>query len=291
MIRHRTTPALVLALALLLGACGDDASPFATTTPPSPTTITTGATTATAATSTTTTTTTITTTTITTTTPTATTTTITTTTTAPVACPDPGEGPVPAGAAEITFTTAMLDGDSLPDVFSAYLQGDTYYLHAALGSGYTTRLALDAAWAEEYWSLGARMVRVDGAHNLGVPENQVVFVRVYAGLVGAYGLFALEDCRIVPLVGEDGTLPDLWQGMGPAHSDWPVCGPGRTVLQVVFGSSAGCGAIGDCPNPTLTVREYRVGRDPARLILEGETTHASTQAEMDEMRARTCLGP
>jgi len=283
MTRIRVTAMALTALALLVGSCGDDASPstttteattttaVATTTTAAPTTTTTEAATTTAA-------------------PTTTATTTTTTTTPPVPCPGSGDGPIPAGAEEVSSEPAMLDGDDSADVFSAYLQDGTYYLHAALGSGYTTRLTLDTAWADEYWSLGARMVRVDGAHNLGVPENQVMSVRIYTGLVAAYGLFTLEDCQIVPLVGDDGTLPDLWQGMGPAHSDWPVCGPGRTVLQVVFGSSEGCGEVWGCPNPNITIQEYRVARNPARLTFQGETSRASTHAEMDEMLTRTCVG-
>jgi hypothetical protein len=281
MTRRRYTTSVLLALVLLASACGDDASPFATTSTTAATT-TSGGTTSTATTATTAAATTTTTATVTTAT-TTTTVTVTTTTAPEAACPGTGDGPIPADAEEVSFRPAMLDGDDQADTFSAYQQGDTWYLHAALGSGYTTRLTLGAAWAAEHFSLGARNVRVDGAFNLGEPANQVISVRLYTGLALAYGFFTLEDCQIVPFVQEDGTLPDLWQGMGPAHSDWPVCGPGQRVLQVVFASTGGCGDV--------TIREYRVARDPARLLFQEETSRPSTAAEMDEMLSRTCVAP
>ncbi|MBP1633216.1 MAG: hypothetical protein H6Q11_1504, partial [Acidobacteria bacterium] len=235
------------------------------------------------------------TTTATTTTTAATTTTATTTTTTtappPMDCPGAGDGPVPAAATEVSAKPAELDGDDLSDTFTAYLQGETWHLHAALGSGYSARLALDAAWAAEYYPSGARNVRVDGAFNLGNPTNQVMSVRLYTGLGIAYGLFTLEDCAIVPLLLEDGTLPGLWQGMGPAHSDWPVCGPGRTVLQVTFSSTGSCTEVSSCATPDVAITEYRVARGPARLLFVGETSRASTAAEFDDLIARTCVGP
>jgi hypothetical protein len=282
---RRGTPALILlAITLLASSCGGEASPWSVTTT-APTTTTAPATTSTAAptTSVTTSTTTTTATTTSTTTPTTT-----TTTTLPPACTGPGEGSVPAGADELSSVPAILDGDDLADEFSAYKQGDTYYLHAALGNGYAARLPLDATWAAEYFSLGARNVRVDGAFNLGVPSNQVVSVLLYTGLGWAYGLFTLENCQIVLVVDEDGGLPDLWRGMGANHSDFPVCGPGRTVLQVVFGSTAGCAEVSSCPNPDITIQEYRMARNPARLVFQGETSRASTHAEFEEMIGRIC---
>jgi hypothetical protein len=184
----------------------------------------------------------------------------------------------------------MLDGDDLPDVFSAYRQGGTWYLHAHLGTGYTTRLALDASWAAGRWESQLDPVWIDSAHSLGSPR-QVMLVVLNIGLALQYGLFALEDCEIVALALEDGALPGLWALGSPAHSDWPVCGPGPTVLQVVFGSPASCGDIYTCASPNLTATEYRVRWGPARIAYVGEVSRPSTRAEMDELQSRTCLGP
>jgi hypothetical protein len=289
MTRTRLALAWVVAVGLLLSSCGDDGSLFTpTTSGPTSTaaaTTTAGITTSTAAT---TTSTAATTTTAETTTTTAAATT--TTTTVPVACPGTGEGPVPVDAEEVTFVGAMLDGDGLPDVFSAYRQGGTWYLHAHLGTGYTTRLALDAAWATGRWSSELDPVWVDSAHTLGSPR-QVMLVVLNIGLAFEYGLFALEGCEIVALALPDGTLPGLWVLGSPAHSDWPACGPDATVTQVVFGSPASCGEIQTCATPDLSATEYRVLWDPARIDLVAEVSRASTRAEMDEYQSRTCLAP
>lgn len=288
----------ILAVGLLAGGCSDDASPFASTT-------TTGATTTEVATTIPDTTTVAETTTLPETTTVAETTTLpetttstfvtttattVTTTTLPAGCPGPGAGPIPAGAEEVTSRPALLDADGSTDTFSAYYHGGAWQLHADLGTGVTARLVLDDAWAADHWPLGVRNVAVERAHGLGSTQ-QVVVVRIYTGLVTTYGLFAFEDCRIVPLAGADGQLPDLWVGMGPAHSDWPVCGPGPSVFQVVFGSSEDCGDIQTCATPQLAITEYRVLRNPAGLEYVGESSRASTAAEMDDFRARTCLAP
>jgi len=183
---------------------------------------------------------------------------------------------------------AMLDGDDLPDELIAYRVGDTWYLRARLGSGYATELALDPVWAAEYWPLGASAVMVERAHDLGSPE-QAELVRIYGGTVAAYALFAFEDCRIVPLTGDDGLLPDLWVGMGPTHSDWPVCGPGSSVSQLVFSSSEGCGDLTTCGTPNLAVTEYQVQRHPARLVYVGEESRVSNPPEMEYLRSQSCL--
>jgi hypothetical protein len=287
MIRRRT--ALGLAVALLAVGCSQAASPFATTSTEATTTAatTTEATTTSAATTTEATTTTAATTTTTST--TTTTTSTTTTTTAPVACPGTGVEPAP-GATDISFQTAMLDGDALPDVFSAYQTGGTWHLHAILGTGYGADLALDAAWLAAHYPSGLNMVQVTASKTLGDPR-QVVAVRLYAGLGQAYGLFALESCQIVPLTLASGMLPDLWQATGAAHSDFPVCGPGATVLQVVFGLTAGCSELNSCPNPEVTITEYQVTRNPARTTLVSDTNRASTHAEWVDLNARSCLNP
>ena len=59
----------------------------------------------------------------------------------------------------------------------------------------------------------------------------------------------------------------------------------------VFGSSSGCGEIQTCATPNVTATEYRVLWDPARVEFVGETSWASTQTEMGQFRARTCLDP
>jgi len=291
MTRTRLALAWVVAAALLLSGCGDDDSLFTPTTGAAGTTGTSTATTTPEATTTVapTTSTAPTTTAVETTTTTAATTT-TTSTTAPVACPGTGEGPVPVDAEEVTFVGAMLDGDGLPDVFSAYRQGGTWYLHAHLGTGYTTRLALDPAWAASRWSSELDPVWVDGAHTLGSPR-QAMLVVLNIGLAFEYGLFALEGCDIVALALPDGTLPGLWVLGSPAHSDWPACGPEAAVTQVVFGSPAACGDIQTCATPDLSATEYRVLWDPARIELVAETSRPSTRAEMDEYQSRTCLAP
>lgn len=281
MNRPLTFFAYLLAIVLLAAGCSDDASPFASTT-------TTGATT-TEATTTIPDTTTAATTTTTTEAPTTTATTV-TTTTAPAGCPGPGAGPIPAGAEEISSQSAMLDSDGLTDTFSAFREAGNWQLHADLGTGVTARLVLDADWAAQHWPLGVSGVHVERAHGLGSAEQAVV-VRIYTGTVAAYGLFALEDCRIVAFTDDNYRLPDLWAGMGPAHSDWPVCGPGASVFQVIFSSPAGCGDLSTCGTPDLTVTEYRVLRHPARLQWVSEGTRASTRAEMDELLSRTCLAP
>jgi len=290
----RACPALVLILAvgLLSSSCGDDASPFtpnsAATTTVAPTTSTTATTTPATTTSTAPPTTTETA--PTTTQATTTTTAATTTTTAPAACPGTGEGSVPVDAEDVTFAGAMLDGDDLADIFSAYRREGTWYLHAQLGTGFTTRLALDAAWAADHWAGAMEPVWIDSAHSLG-SSRQVMLVVLNIGLAFQYGLFALEDCEIVALAQEDGSLPSLWVLGSPAHSDWPVCGPEGTVLQVVFGAPESCADIYTCATPNLTATEYRVRWDPARIEYVGEVSRPSTRDEMEELQTRTCVGP
>lgn len=288
MTRTRAALVLILALGLLAGSCGDEGAVFApggtgATTTAAPTTAAETTTTAPGTTAA-----------PTTTLAETTTTTIppTTTTTAapPPACSGPGAGPIPAGAAELSSVTAQLDGDGTPDEFSAFLFGGTWYLHARLASGYATQLALDPAWAAGRWTSELDPVLVDGARSFGT-SRQAVLVVLNIGLAFEYGLFALEDCAIVALALSDGTLPSLWALGSPAHSDWPVCGPDATLVQVVFGSPEGCGDIHSCATPTLSATEYRVLWDPARLEFVGDTSRASTAAEMDEFQSRTCLTP
>jgi hypothetical protein len=66
---------------------------------------------------------------------------------------------------------------------------------------------------------------------------------------------------------------------------------GREKQRPVFAGTGGCGEVAGCPTPEVTIREYRVARDPARLVFQEETSRASTAAEMDEMLGRTCVGP
>jgi len=300
MNRPLAAVAWLVAVELAVAGCSDDASPFSPTTQAAPATeastttaaetTTTQATTTLAETTTTQATTTLAETTTTTFVTTTATTVTSTTTSLPAGCPGPGAGPIPAGAEEVSSRPAHLDADGLTDIFSAYYHAGAWQLHADLGTGVTARLVLDDAWAADHWPLGVRNVAVERAHGLGSTE-QVVVVRIYTGMVAAYGLFAFEDCRIVPLTGADGQLPDLWVGMGPAHSDWPVCGPGPSVFQVIFASPAGCGDIQTCATPDLSITEYRVLRNPAGLEYVGDSSRASTRAEMDEMLSRTCLAP
>lgn len=286
MTHVRCILALVAAVALLLAGCADDDGFFSSTTATTATTSTTLAEETT-------------TTTLTTTLPAETTTTSettttttaapTTTTTAPSgACPEPGAGPIPADATDESGGTAMLDGDGLADIFTVYYQGGAWQLHATLGTGFTARLALDDAWAAAYWPLGVTDVRPTAALTLGSPE-EVMLVRIYTGTVAAYGLFAYEDCQIVPLTGDDGMLPDLWVGMGPTHSDWPVCGPGPRVSQVVFSSPEGCGDLSTCGTPNVTETEYQVQRHPARLVYVGEETRVSNPPEREYLRSLSCV--
>lgn len=288
MIRARLFVGWLLAVGLLAAGCSDDASPFSsTTTTAAPTT--TAAVSTTAEPATTTSTAAVTTTEPVTTTAAATTTAATTsTTTGPTGCPGPGAGPIPAGAGEISSRAAMLDGDGLTDTFSAYYHAGAWQLHADLGTGVTARLVLDDAWAAVHWPLGVGNVAVERAHGLGSAE-QVVLVRIYTGLVAAYAFFAFEDCRIVALTGPDGRLPDLWVGMGPAHSDWPVCGPGASVFQVVFSSPEGCGDLSTCGTPNLATTEYRVQRHPARLVYVGEESWVSNPPEREYLLSQSCL--
>ncbi len=299
MNRLLTAVARLLVIGLLAAGCSDDASPFSTTTEAAPTTEASTTTVAepdtTQPTAAETTTTTVAATTVAATTTTFITTTVTTvttvtTTTVPAGCPGPGAGSIPAGAEEVSSRSAMLDSDGLTDTFSAFQEAGTWQLHADLGTGFTARLVLDADWAAQHWPLGVRNVAVERAHGLGSTE-QVVVVRIYTGTVAAYGLFALEDCRIVAFTDDNERLPDLWVGMGPTHSDWPVCGPGSSIFQVIFSSPAGCGDIETCATPDLTITEYRVLRNPAGLEYVGESSRASTQAEMDDFRSRTCPAP
>jgi len=291
MTRTRLALAWVVAVALLLTSCGDDDSLFTPSTGAQGTTGTaTGVTTTTEAATTAAppTGTAETATTVETTTTTVAPTTTTTTTPPAAACSGPGAGLIPGGAEEISSVMAHLDGDGTPDEFSAYRLAGVGYLHAQLSSGYATQLALDDAWAAAHFPLGVNYLRVESARSLGSPE-QVAVVQLYGGLVAAYGLFAFEDCAVVPLARPDGMLPDLWVGMGPAHSDWPVCGPGPSVSQLVYSSPEGCGDISTCGTPNVTVTEYQVQWYPARLVWVGEETRVSNPPEREYLRSLGCV--
>jgi hypothetical protein len=288
MTRPRVFLALALAAALLMSSCGDDASPFSPTTAVAPTT--TATTTAAAATTLAPTTTAAPTTTTAPTTTVVVTTTAAPTTTAPPPCSGPGAGPIPASAEEVTTQTALLDADVLADEFSAYRLGDTWYLHARLGTGYATQLILDDSWTAGHWTSELGPVAVESARTFDSPE-QLVVVLLNVGLVAEYGIFGLEDCALVALTQDDGRMPALWAGGSPGHIDRPICGPGDTVLQAVFGTVEGCGDIQTCPTPLFTATEYRVQHDPLRLRFISETQGSSTRVEMEEVLSRTCLGP
>jgi len=286
MFRRTTATIVVLLLVALAGGCGGD-SPFgATTTAPASLTSADASTTApTALTST------VPTTTVApTTTAAPATTAAPTTTVPPFACPGMGVGGIPAGATDISSVSAYLDGDSLLDEFTGYQNGGIWYLHVRLGPGYTANLALDAAWDAAHWGLGANYVNVAAAKTLGDPR-QVVVVQVYGGLVAAYGLFAVENCQIVTLADAGGAMPDLYVLGSPAHSDFPVCGPGNTVVQAIFGANPPCSDIWTCTTPDLSGEEYRVLRDPGRIQHVGSISRASTDAEMANMQANSCPNP
>jgi hypothetical protein len=286
MTRTRAALIWVAAVGLLLSSCGDGDAFFSSTTAAPTTTPSETTTTGLATTTPTSTTLALP---ITTTAPAPSTTTPAPTTTAPpTGCSGPGAGPIPAGAEELSSVTAQLDGDGAPDEFTAYRLAGTWYLHARLGSGYATQLALDPAWAAGRWSSELDPVWVDSAHDLGLPSD-VIVVGLNVGLALQYGLFVLEACGVVALAGDDGTLPDLWALGSIAHSDWPVCGPGPVVLQVVFGSTADCDGVQTCATPNLSATEYQIGWDPARIVYSSEVSRSSTRAEMDDFASRACM--
>jgi len=287
MTRTRLALACVVAAALLLCSCGDDDSVFSPTTGAPGTTgtgatgTTTGPTTTVAPT---------TSTAATTTTAETTTTTVatTTTTSTPAGCTGAGAGPIPPDAVDSMGGSVMFDGDDLVDTFTAFHQGGAWQLYTQLGTGFSARLVLDDAWAATHWPMGVNNLRPIATLTLGSPE-QVMLVQIYGGTVAAYALFAFEDCQIVPLTGDDGLLPDLWVGMGPTHSDWPACGPGPTVSQVVYSSPEGCGDISTCGTPNVTKTEYQVQRHPARLVWVSEETWVSNPPEREYLRSLSCV--
>jgi hypothetical protein len=280
--RRATAVIVVLLLVALAGGCGGGASPFSTTTSSTEETTTSEASTTTVAPTTTTLG------------PTTTagpiTTEATTTTEPPFACPGMGVGGVPAGATDVSIVPANLDGDAIPDDAIAYQDGGVWYLHVRLGPGYTANLALDAAWEASTGITGVGPVSVVSARNLGDPRQVVVAV-VSVGLAVQYALFAVESCQIVTLTQADGTVPTLWNLGSPAHSDFPVCGPGNTVIQAVFGAFPPCTDIYTCATPELSGDEYRVLRDPGRIEHVGSISRASTDLEMADMASRACMNP
>ena len=214
-----------------------------------------------------------------------------TTTTPPFPCPGTGVGGIPGSATEITTISGDFDGDGMLDDFTAYLDGGIYYLHVRLGPGYNANLALDAAWDAAHFGLGANWVRMNAAKTLGDPR-QIAVAQVYGGLAGVYGLFAVESCQIVTLGDAGGIMPDLYELGSPAHSDFPVCGPGNNVLQVTFAANPPCSDIWSCATPDLSGEEYQVHRDPAWIEHVGTMPqHPSTDVEMGNMNADRCTLP
>lgn len=213
--------------------------------------------------------------------------TTTTTTEPPPSCID--AGPIPGGAVDLSEYDADYDGDGSPDTFAAYRLGTAWFLWADLSDGdYRLVTEIGLPWSFEHWDgTTPDSLRVLAAHALGDPR-QVATVRIYQGLGAYYGLFAVEDCEIVALTDPDGTIPELWQAMGPGHTEFPVCDEAGWVRQTSFS----CGADpSTCPTLDRTYTEYSVSRDPARVGNAGDETDTVDQAAYQAAVLRSCLSP
>jgi len=216
-------------------------------------------------------------------------------TTASTAAPAPrcaDAGAIPTGATDISSQQGDYDGDGGLDDFSAYRDGGSWYVYARLSNGdYRLKTELDAAWSAANWdgTLPSPVI-VQGPRTLG-DSRQVVSVQIYGGLGSLYALFAVESCQIVPFTLPGGGLPDLYQAMGPTHTDFPVCMEPDAIVQQA-GLTCG-GAVADCPNLDATVTPYTLTRDPARISPDGggAWTLTVSQAQYQSLVANSCLGP
>jgi len=217
--------------------------------------------------------------------------TTTTTTTAPVpagpSCVD--VGPMPGGATNVSAHTADIDGDGMPDDFAAYTLGGDWFLWANLSDGnYRLVTPINMTWSFYHWNgTTPGPLVVQGPRTLGDPR-QVVSVRIYQGLGSSYALFVVEDCEIVAITKPDGTIPELWQAMGPAHTDFPVCDvPTASVRQVVLS----CFDLSICPDLDATIQSYAITRDPALATITFDGTALVPRPDYLSMLGLSCIGP
>lgn len=207
---------------------------------------------------------------------TTTTSTTTTTTTLPAGPGCADVGPIPGGATDVTLSAGDFDGDGIPDDFASYELGGTWYLWAELSNGnYRLVTPVDMPWSFAHWDgTPPDPVTVLTPHTLGDPR-QVVSVEIYRGLGLLYALFAVEDCQIVALTDDAGTIPGLYRAMGPAHTDFPVCQePNAVVQQAVLSCSSG--EVSTCASLDASITPYTVSRDPARINPDGGGTFITT---------------
>lgn len=173
MRRATRTVGALLALALVLGACGDDDSSADDTT-----TSTTEATTTTEAPE-------------------------TTTTTGEVedaACPD--EAPIPDDATDVYVATVAYDGDGdgEPDTLSVFRHDDAWWVHAAWSGGGTSAVTIDEAG-----EMGASPI---GGHDVDGSGQDEAFVSVSGPAAGfVVSVFRTDGCALVPVVDADSGLP------------------------------------------------------------------------------------
>ena len=91
----------------------------------------------------------------------------------------------------------------------------------------------------------------------------------------------------VPFVDGAGQIPDLWQAMGPAHTDFPVCDePDPFVRQVVLS----CNDMSICPESDAPITRYELTRDPATVAIIDDFDTMITRPDYQTMLTFSCLG-
>jgi hypothetical protein len=159
------------------------------------------------------------------------------------ACADAPQIAMVAGAAEATSLTGDLDGDAAADVATVYRADGRWRVHLELAYGWETDTDITPHVTFQGPPSPARFV------NIGAPS---IVVRLGGNLVGSsYGFVAFSGCSLRSVVGPAGEMPDVWNGLGAAHSDYFVCGKGA-VTQVVLGHGETVFTVTETRHPFLS---------------------------------------
>jgi hypothetical protein len=144
------------------------------------------------------------------------------------ACAETPQVAMAAGATAAAAMSGDLDGDGVADTVTSYLADSQWRLHVELAYGWETEVDITPFVIQPPPS-PRRIVDV------GLPV--VVLERnVGVGVGAAYGFVAFSGCELRPVLGEEGSMPDIWIGGGPFHGDFFRCERAR-VTQVVISRS------------------------------------------------------
>jgi len=130
---------------------------------------------------------------------------------------------------------ADVDGDGHKDVITGYFSGNAdpdlarHFLHLELASGWGTEFEINTL---DQFSLSPQ-ARPHSVVVMG--GRRLIVVGVQSTLVGAdFALFDFHDCVLGPIPLAGGGYPNIWQGIGPTHSEWFACRDDRVEMIRVF---------------------------------------------------------